>query len=88
MMDQAYEEYRRKPVAVVGVSNGPFGGARVADLLRPTLTAYNLVVSNKTAYFPNVTRAMKLTADKDGERLSGMITDVAWFSQVLKDAQK
>lgn len=87
MMDQAYKEYTRKPIGVMGVSEGALGGARVVDLIRPTLTAYNLVVSNKTHYFMHATPNMKLTKKKDGGRVQGVIDDVAWFAQVLKEAR-
>lgn len=87
MMDQAYKEYTRKPIGVMGVSAGQLGGARVVDLIRPTLTAYNLVVSNKTHYFMNAKEGMKIKKKQEGPRVDGVIEDVAWFAQVLKDAQ-
>lgn len=88
MMDQAYKEYTRKPIGVMGVSQGALGGARVVDLIRPTLTAYNLVVSNKTHYFVNASPGMKLSKKGDGTRAQGVIDDVAWFAQVLKNARE
>ena len=34
LLDQAYKEYNRKPVGLVGVSSGPIGGARGVEQLR------------------------------------------------------
>lgn len=87
MMDQAYDEYKRKPIGVMGVSAGAIGGARVVDLIRPTLTAYNLVVSNKTHYFTNAKEGMKIKQKEQGPRVAGVIDDVAWFAKVLKEAR-
>lgn len=84
MMDQDEEHYSRKPIAVVGVSSGAVGGARVADHIRPVLVAYDLVVSNKTAYFADATRGMKFDQEHDVRRVKGLIADVIWLANTLK----
>ena len=46
LLDQAFEEYKRKPVIICGVSNGIFGGARGVEKVRD-LTAYLGMVQMK-----------------------------------------
>lgn len=46
LLDGAFEEYKRKPVIICGVSSGLFGGARGVDKVRD-LTAYLGMVQMK-----------------------------------------
>ena len=37
LIDEAFDEYEKKPVAICGVSDGGFGGARMIEMLRGLL---------------------------------------------------
>ena len=42
LLDTLYEEYTDKPIGLVGVSSGMFGGARVVDHIKPVLIELGL----------------------------------------------
>jgi NAD(P)H-dependent FMN reductase len=42
LLDSAFSEYADKPVMLVGLSGGDFGGARVVDHIKPILTAMGM----------------------------------------------
>jgi NAD(P)H-dependent FMN reductase len=54
VIDQAGPEYIGKPVMEVGVSTGPFMGARVIEHVRPVLVYLGLVSTNAPLYVGNV----------------------------------
>lgn len=54
MLDQLYTEYTNKPVAIVGVSDGGLGGARMVELLYPVLIALEMHPLKQAVYFSNV----------------------------------
>ena len=43
LLDMAFQEYEKKPVALVGVSEGGFGGVRVIEHLQPILTNFKMI---------------------------------------------
>lgn len=43
LIDNADDEYAKKPVGICGVSSGPFGGARMMQSLKPVLTQLGMV---------------------------------------------
>jgi NAD(P)H-dependent FMN reductase len=51
-LDMLYKEYSRKPVALCGVSNGPWGGTRGVQALRLTCIALGMHPILETVYFP------------------------------------
>lgn len=53
-LDNAYEAYAGKPVAICGVSDGPVGGARMAEQLKLVLSAFQMIIINAAVYFANV----------------------------------
>lgn len=53
-LDNAYKAYVGKPVAICGVSDGPVGGARMAEQLKLVLSAFQMIVVNAAVYFANV----------------------------------
>ncbi|PSO46542.1 MAG: NADPH-dependent FMN reductase [Parcubacteria group bacterium SW_4_46_8] len=53
LLDAAYEQYAHKPVVVAGVSAGSFGGARVVDLIKPTLVELKMHILRDALYFSN-----------------------------------
>lgn len=43
LLDQAFEEYKRKPVIICGVSNGIFGGARGVEKVRDLIAYLGMI---------------------------------------------
>lgn len=94
-LDHFYMEYAKKSVGLVGVSMGPWGGARAIESLRIVFGAVDVMVTKKTAMF---TMAPKLFAEDgsmdDASRemyvksVSGMIESTAWFASALKNARE
>ncbi len=85
-LDNAYEAYAGKPVAICGVSNGSVGGARMAEQLKLVLSAFQMIVINAAVYFVNVdehfddsgnTNAMDLWKKK----VNGMLDQVIKYSK-------
>lgn len=55
MLDsEGYDGYRHKPVALVGVSNGSWGGVRVCEALLPVCHTLWLVNIKPELYFPRI----------------------------------
>lgn len=53
LLDQAYEEYEHKPVALCTVSSGKIGGARLVEHLQPVFNELSLT-NTGYLYFPQV----------------------------------
>lgn len=54
MLDSEYGNYHHKPVALVGVSNGSWGGARVCEALLPVCHRLGLINIQPELYFPRI----------------------------------
>jgi len=54
MLDMLYKQYFGKPVAICGVSRGPWGGARGVQALRLTCIALGMHPLLEAVYFPTV----------------------------------
>jgi len=54
MLDSEGADYRHKPVALVGVSNGSWGGVRVCEALLPICHTLWMVNIKPELYFPRV----------------------------------
>lgn len=59
LLDFAYKEYAGKPVLLCGVSDGPFGGARMIEHIMPVLRQLGLLPLVDTLYFPKVDELLK-----------------------------
>lgn len=59
LLDRANKEYFGKPVLMCGVSNGPFGGARMIEHIIPILRQLGMVPLVETLYFPHVSELFK-----------------------------
>lgn len=51
LLDNAYSEYNGKPVAICGVSDGAYGGARMAEQLKLVLSAFQMNIINASVNF-------------------------------------
>lgn len=54
MLDSEYNYYFHKPVALAGVSDGPWGGTRVCEALLPVCHRLGLINIHPEVYFPRV----------------------------------
>lgn len=86
LLDNAYDVYEGKPVAICGVSNGPLGGARMAEQLKLVLSAFQMIIINAAVYFANVNELFETTGEiKNHEywekRVHGMIDQVLKYTK-------
>lgn len=63
LLDEDFSNYNFKPVALVGVSNGPWGGTRAIESLLSTFKAVGMVTQKRDAHMPNVNQYF----DENGE---------------------
>jgi len=54
LLDNFYEEFAYKPVAICGVSVGKLGGARMVEQLRLVCIQFSMVPLRNAVYFSNV----------------------------------
>jgi len=85
-LDNAYEAYAGKPVAICGVSDGPVGGARMAEQLKLVLSAFQMMVINAAVYFANVHEHFDDTGSVNNvdfwkKRVNGMLDQVIKYSK-------
>lgn len=90
--DALKDEYRRKPVAICGVSSGAFGGVRVVEQLRQVVIEVCMVPVRNAAYFPNVQKLFgedgAITDPAYAERLVPLFEELAWYARALKTARQ
>jgi len=90
-LDMLYKEYARKPVALCGVSNGPWGGTRGIQALRLTCIALGMHPILETVYFSFVQERF----DDDGKikdaaferSADGMIKSLITQAEALRSAR-
>lgn len=76
LMDMAFEEYKGKPVNVVGVSAGRFGGTRVIQSLIPVLREYGLMISQRDLNISEVTDIDVEKDEKFKERIDKFLEEI------------
>lgn len=54
LLDSGWSNYKHKPVATAGVSNGPWGGVRVCEALLPVYHTMWMVTIKPELYFPKI----------------------------------
>jgi NAD(P)H-dependent FMN reductase len=88
VLDLLLKEYIHKSVAFIGVSAGPWGGARVIEAMVPVVRELGLVATFTDLNFPVVQN----TFDPEGrlldkayeKRVAGFLEELIWMSRVLK----
>lgn len=88
VLDLLLKEYIHKAVAFVGVSAGPWGGARVIESMVPMVRELGLAVTFSDLNFPKV----KTKFDDDGnlvdpayEKLAaGFLDELVWMARALR----
>lgn len=91
LLDSDFENYKRKPVAVAGVSSGIIGGARMVESLVGVLKALGLVVIQKDVYFSEIGVLFESNStvqiQKQKERISIVFKDLVWMARALKQGR-
>ena len=88
VLDLLLKEYIHKAVAFVGVSSGPWGGARVIEACVPMVRELGLAVTFTDLNFPKV----KSKFDEQGilldeayeNRVQGFLDELVWMANALK----
>lgn len=87
-LDTCLQEYIHKPVGVVGVSAGPFGGARGIQSFLPVARELGLVMIFSDVYFGNVGEVFDETgALRDPafvRRSADFFDELIWMATVLR----
>ena len=88
LLDTELKKYARKPVALAGVSVGPWGGIRAIQSLVPVLRKLGLSVTSSDMYFPNAGSLFNEDGDpvdsETGDRVKEVLTELIWMAQALK----
>jgi NAD(P)H-dependent FMN reductase len=75
-LDWLYLEFEKKPVALVGVSSGRFGGARAIEHLRPVMENYSMFAIRETVNFGPVSQAFDEQGKLIEERYIGQVNSL------------
>ncbi len=95
MLDSEYANYKHKPVALVGVSSGSWGGVRVCEALLPVCHRTGMVNIQTEMYFPKI----QDTFDENGQikpelaerydkNAQALYEELVWFARLLKPARE
>jgi len=92
LIDSLYDEYVKKPVAVIGVSSGGIGGARMADNIKPILVTLGMVMLPETITFPKSKELFSpdgsILDESYKKRIADLMQNMEWFARTLKEARK
>lgn len=88
MLDSEYGNYKHKPVAIAGVSNGPWGGVRVVESLIHPLRKMGMTLTIPDVYFPMVQNLFdengNMTDPAQEERVMKAWKELVWMAKVMK----
>jgi NAD(P)H-dependent FMN reductase len=90
MLDSEYDAYKRKPVGLMGVSNGDWGGVRAIEHLLHTVKAIGLIPTHKDVQFPLINEIADDNeikpefVEKYKKRVDGVLGDLIWLAKTLK----
>lgn len=94
-LDSFTDEFSRKPVGIVAVSNGGIGGSRMVEQLRLVAIALKMVPINAAIHFTNAPKLFdakgKLVKEKKEmhtERFTKFFGELTWYAKALKAARK
>ncbi|OGY46569.1 MAG: hypothetical protein A2744_03265 [Candidatus Buchananbacteria bacterium RIFCSPHIGHO2_01_FULL_44_11] len=92
VFDQLEKEYAKKPVAVCGVSDGRFGGARLVGVMLPILRTLQMVALKNSVHFSTVDElfdeAGKIKDQSYQGKLKKMFDELNWYAAALKKARE
>lgn len=88
VLDSCLKEYIHKAVGIVGVSAGPFGGARVIENLLPVMRELGLVTIFWDVNFGNVRKLFdadgKLLDEAFIKRIDKFLGELVWMAKTLR----
>lgn len=91
ILDSEYDNYKHKPVALVGVSSGSWGGTRVCEALLPVCHRLGLVNIQPELYFPKVQdkfdgqgRLLPEYEEQYDKSAQAVLNELLWFARRLK----
>ena len=88
VLDLLLKEYIHKTVALVGVSAGPWGGARVIEAMVTMVRELGLAVTFTDLNFPSVHKKFdeqgKLQDAAYEQRVKDFLDELVWMSRTLK----
>ena len=91
-LDMCLDEYNHKTVGIVGVSAGPFGGARVIENLVPVVRELGLVVTGVDVNFSSVGDVFeedgKLKQERYVGRVAKFLNELVWLTRVLRHGRE
>jgi NAD(P)H-dependent FMN reductase len=95
MLDSEYDNYSKKPVALVGVSSGSWGGVRACEALLPVCHRLGLVNIHSELYFPKIQEKFdeagnikSESAEQYDKNVQSMLDELMWFAKVLKEGRE
>lgn len=95
LLDSEFNNYRHKPVATAGVSNGPWGGVRACEALLSVYHTMWMVPVKPELYFPKVQDMFDEQGQLKPEFVDMQTTNVhraydelVWFARALKAAKR
>ncbi len=92
LIDSISKEYVKKPVVVIGVSDGRIGGARMLDHIKPILATLGMVSLASIIIFPTVPTAFKADGTPIDEtyatKMQKLAKEMVWFAKMLKEGRK
>jgi NAD(P)H-dependent FMN reductase len=94
MIDSEYSNYKHKPVAVAGVSNGPWGGVRVCEALLPVTHRTGMISIQPEVYFPKIQDIFDEAGQMKTEfaamyekNVGNAYQELIWMARLFKHAQ-
>jgi NAD(P)H-dependent FMN reductase len=92
VLDSCLKEYIHKAVGIVGVSAGPFGGARVIQNLLPVMRELGLVTIFWDVNFSNVQKVFAtegaLLDDSYIRRIDKFLKELIWMAKTLRQGRE
>ncbi len=88
MLDSEYENYKHKPVALVGVSSGGWGGTRAVQSLLPVVRKLGMIMMATDIYVTNVDDAFDEQGNPTNEHLESgakaVLDELMLLAETLK----
>lgn len=91
LLDSELKNYIHKPVTLVGVSSGPWGGVRAIENLSPVVRELGLMASFADLHFPKVKKLFSEQGEIDDEnrekyekRIKKAYQELIWLTKTLQ----
>lgn len=91
LLDSEFGNYRHKPVATAGVSDGPWGGVRVCEALLHVYHTMWMVAVKPELYFPKIQdmfdeqdQLKPEFAEMQTKNVQNAYDELVWFARALK----